>query len=281
MADRNWANRAAHAAASTARARVRGAVERGATLARGVAGTVGDAAGAVPDLITAIDGPRLPLCDAWGIGLGSVLSTHPGLPENLRGIVGQLDRLGRLEISPTAIGFDGESARWEKVEEVRFASVMDVITSRALEHEAERLTSLLPPVPGRKWLVRQALGVLVALCVAIAGPEYDDVMVDGESGDAFALGVPVSVSYRGVVRRKELTPGVFATLVAAATPSVSEAIAAVARERGITVIVASASRSRKQALAMRRMAQTVFNQFGPMDEPPALESADSAQHLDR
>jgi len=275
MVDRNWTSRVTAAAASTAHARLVGAVDWGATVARDVAGHVGDAVSAVPDLVTRIEGPTLPLREPWGIGLGQVLSGHPALPESLRGVVGRLDHFGRLQISPTAINFDGDTVRWEKVEEVRFASVLEVITSRALDHEAARLASLLPPVPGRGWLVRQAVGILVALCLAVAGPERDDdVAVDGGPADDGAVGIPVSLTYRGLARRKELTPGVFAALVAAATPSISEAIAAVARERGITVTVASVTRARQQALALRRMAGAVSSRFGRPDEPLPIEGPD-------
>jgi hypothetical protein len=273
MVDRNWTKRVTQAAASTARDRMLDTVNRGAILAKGVGGAVGDAAAAVPELITHIEGPRLPLLESWDIGLGQILSGHPGLPENLRGAVGHLDRLGRLRISPDAISFDGDQVRWERVDEIRFGPVLDVITSAALQHEARRLTSLLPPVPGRKWLVQQALGSLVALCLAAAGPVIDDPGTDGEPDDGAAPGIPVSVTYRGLARRKELTPGVFAALVAASTPSISEAIAAIARERGIRVTVAPVPRSRTQALALRRMAGAVSSRIGRRDEPLAIEGA--------
>jgi len=274
MVDRNWTKRVAKTA-SSARERVHDTVNRGATLARGVGGAVGDAAAAVPELIRSIEGPRLPLRERWGVGLGQVLNGHPGLPENLRGVVSHLDRLGHVQISPDAIGFDGGEVRWEKVEEIRFGPALDLLTSQALQHEAERLTSLLPPVPGRKWLVQQAVGVLAALCLAVAGPEADaDPETGGEPDNALAAGIPVSVAYRSLARRKDLTPGIFAALVAASTPGISEAIVAIAQERGIKVTIAPAARSRAQALAMRRMAAAVADRLGRKDGPLAVDSGD-------
>src|SRR5205823_4719888 len=119
--------------------------------------------------------------------------------------------------------------RWEKVDEIKFGPALDLITSHALHHEAERLTGLLPPVPGRRWVVRQALGVLVALCLTAAGPGTDkDPEPVGETDNSATRGIPMSIIYRSFGRRKELSPGVFAALVAASTPSISAAIAAIA-----------------------------------------------------
>src|SRR5947207_12515318 len=120
MVDRNWTKRVTQAAASTARDRLLGTADRGATLAKGVGGAVGQAADGVRDLITNIERPRVPLLETWGIGLGQILSCRAGLAESLRGAVGRLDRFGRLEISSDAISFDGDEVRWEKVDEIKF-----------------------------------------------------------------------------------------------------------------------------------------------------------------
>jgi hypothetical protein len=77
MVDRNWTKRVTRAAASTARDRVHDTVNRGAILAKNLSGAVGDAAAAVPELITKIEGPRLPLLETWNIGLGQILSLDP------------------------------------------------------------------------------------------------------------------------------------------------------------------------------------------------------------
>lgn len=274
MVDRNWTKHVTHVAASTARDRVLGTLNRGATLAKGVGGAVGETAAGLPELIKSIEGPRLPLLETWSIGLGQVLSGHPGLPKNLRGAVGHLDSLGRLEISPDSISFDGDEVRWEKVDEIRFGPVLEVVTSRALQHEAKRLTALFPPVPGRRWLVRQAIGALVALCLAAAGPATDeDPERVGEPDESAAQGIPVSIAYRGYARRKELSPGVFAALVAASTPSISAALAAIAQERGIKVTLAPVPRFRAQALALRRTAISLSSRIGHEDQPLALPAA--------
>jgi hypothetical protein len=68
------------------------------------------------------------------------------------------------------------------------------------------------------------------------------------------------------------------SLIAATTPSVSEAIAATARERGIKVTIAPPSRSHRQAIAMRRLVDSVSSRFGPGDELPAIEDGNVDEH---
>jgi hypothetical protein len=260
MVDRKWASRVTQAAASTTRDRLNAVVSQGAVLAKGADGV----ANGIPALIASNQGPTLPLRDNWALGLGQILSGLSDMPASLRGTIGHLDRLGRIQISPDAISFDGDTVRWDKVEEIRFGPALDMITSYALQHEATRLTSLLPPVPGRAWLVRQALGVLVALCLAVAGSDADTAETDESAAD-----IPVLITNRGFARRKEMTPGVFAALVAANTPGFGEAVVQIAHERGIKLTTAPVTRSRTQALAMRKMADAALVWIGRQGELPA------------
>ena len=247
------------AKALTATSRMRDAVARSAGRAKLVGGAIGDTASAVPEMIAAIKGPELPLRETWSVGIGQVLSGHPQLPAKLRGLALSLDRLGHLQISPDAIGFDGEEVPWKKIKGITFGPAMDVVTSRSLQHEVGRLTRRLPPVPGRDWLVRRAVEFLVALCYAAAGK--DDADANAPGADA-AIGVPMSITYGGALRSRDLAPGVFAALVAASVPAVSEAIASTARERGITMTIAPQSRSREQAIAMRKLADSLADRLG-------------------
>jgi hypothetical protein len=279
MVDGRWTS--IIAAASGARGHVRDTIGRVAEGARDVGDGAGNVATGLAELVARIEGPVLPLREIWSVGLGQLLADHPKLPDQLRGVVGHLDRLGQLQLSPTMISFDGHVAGWDKVEEITFGPPMDVITSHALQHEVGRLTALLPPVPGRAWLVRQAVGVLVALCLAVAERATTDESPDAGDGDRDTVpGIPVSVTYGGLVRRKDLTPGVFAALVAASTPTFSEAITLMARDRGIRVTVAPPSRSRRQAIVLRQLADSMVGRFGRGDEPPAIESADSVPAVD-
>ena len=276
MADRNLTRRVTQAAASATRDRVLDTVNHGAALAHGIGSAIGDAAASTSRLITNIEGPPVPLRQPWSCALGQILGNHPALPDNLRSTVNHLDRLGRIQMSTKMINFDGEAVRWEKVSEIAFGPVQDVITSHALQHEAKRLTALLPPVPGRKWLVRQALEVVGGLCRSLANRSVDV----SESEGGIAAGIPMSVTYRGSLgRRKELTPGIFAALVAASMPSISEALMTIAAERGIRITVAPIPHSGAQALAIRKMADAMSHRLSRTDESSA-EDTDDAQMIE-
>ncbi len=275
MADGKWKNRVA--AASAARGHARDAMSRGAQVAKDLGGTVRQGTTTVSELVAGIEGPRVPLEGSWGVGLGRVLSGHPMLSDGLRRIVGHLDRFGQIGLSPTAINIDGQEVRWEKIDEITFAAPADVITSHALQIEVKRLKSLLPPVPGRAWLVGQVVGVMVALCLAVAGPTTEG---SPDDDDEVSIGVPVSVTYGGLVRNKQLTSGVFAALIAASRPTVSEAITLIAQERGIKVTVAPPSRSQRQAVAMRRIADSMASRFAPTDDLLAIGDAETVEGAD-
>jgi len=288
MGEKRWTGRAARAqeAASNATSRMRGAVSQGAARtaarARGVGGAIGGMAATVPQLIADIEGPTVPLQEAWSVGLGQILSTHPRLWDGLRSGAVSLDRLGYLEISPDAISFDHNAVAWDEITEIKFGPAVDVVTSHALHNEIGRLTARLPPMPGRDWLVRQAVEVLVALCLATVGtvPDEDADTTSGAVGDRTPMGVPVMITYGSAVRPSKLVPGVFVALIAASIPSVSQAIAQIARERGIKVTFAPPSRSRQHAITMRKVAGSLSGRLRHGSEPQALEGGTGRKPTD-
>jgi hypothetical protein len=279
MVEKRWTGQSAKSAASNVGGRLRQGAAQTLSAAKDVGAAVGQAAAVVPDLVTGIEGPTFPLHSEWGIGLGQILGSHPAFPGGLRGVALNLDRLGGLRISPHAINIDGETVPWEKISEITFGPVLDVVTSRALQREVARLTGLLPPVPGRKWLVRQAVEILVSLCFAAGGAVSDPDPGTHDSDPAVApdLGVPMVFRYRGMARQKELTPGMFVVLAASAIPAVSDVIALIARQRGITITVAPPSRSRRNAAAMREMAASLASHLRHTDDSHMTDGGDGPQ----
>lgn len=268
-----WSNAAAKARDAAAKT-VAHAGTAGQTVVAhaGAAGqTVKDAAATVAGLVGDIEGPSIPQQGPWSVGVGQILRRHPQLPPKLGGVVGGLDRLGFLAISAEAITFDRETVNWDSIEEIRFGLAADVLTSQALQTEVRRLTSLLPPVPGRAWLVRRIIELLGAFCLAAASRAGDDDEPDHQD----TLGVPVGIVYRRRLRRGELTPGVFVALAAASVPTIVPAITAMASEHGITVTMAPRSRSRRQAEAIRRVAGALAERLARSQDTPEIESADS------
>ncbi|MFG2052826.1 hypothetical protein ACGFI9_02245 [Micromonospora sp. NPDC048930] len=243
------------------------ASESTAAWARDMSGAARAAAASATERIAGMDGPALPLAEAWSIGLGRILSEQATLPGMLRSAVLNLDRLGRLQISSDSISFDGTDVPWTKVEEIKFGSASALLVSHAIEHEIERLTDRLPPVPGRSWLVRQAVEVLVALCHAVGTVGEDSAKRRGADGVEVPLGVPMEVVYRRLGRRKKLTPGAFVTLVAALVPNTPETIAALARQHHVKITTVASSRYEKHAVAMVNFAAALSDRLRREGEP--------------
>ena len=253
MSNKDWLGRTAQNAAAKARS----------ALNRGAEGAADAASPGFPDPIAAIDSPPVPLTAAWCVGVGQILNSHPKMPERLRGLVRHMDRLGSVMISPDAIGFDGVTVPWEAVQSITFSSPLEVLTSAALHREVRRVTALVPPVPGRGWLVRQIVDVLAGLCLAAAGRGRDASAATDELGS-----VPLAVAYREHLRNKELTCGVFAALMATSDPAIAAAIMAIARERGISVTAGPQARSGNYAHAFRELAGSLTAGLSHDDEGP-------------
>jgi hypothetical protein len=242
MPEKSWLGRAA----DKATAHVQSAVQHGVAAA-------GDAAASVTALVTQIEDPPTPLVEAWQVGIGELLADHPRLPGPLGSVVRSLDKLGQVLISPVALGFDCETVAWDKVVEIRFGPLIEVATSTALHHEVDRIARRLPPVPGQ-WLLRQAIDLLVAVVRAAAGAVPDEAQA--------RIGIPVTIVHGGRFHRREMGVGVFGALILGAHPVASEAVAAIARERGITVTTAPWSRSGLRALAIRQLVGSMYERAG-------------------
>ncbi|MER7441268.1 hypothetical protein [Micromonospora avicenniae] len=251
-----------------------------AAWANDMSGAAREAAAAVSERVASMEGPKLPLHEAWSVGLGQLLSEQATLPGMLRSAALSLDRLGRLRISSESISFDGVEVPWEKIEEIKFGNASALLVSRAIEHEIGRLTARVPPVPGRSWLVRQAVEVLVALCHAAGTTAAGESDRSGAGGAGGPAGVPLEVVYRKHWSRKELTPGVFVTLAAALIPSAFQAIEVLARQHGVKITVAGSSRYDKHAVAMVRFAAALSDRLRREGEPgPFVGSAGDASEL--
>lgn len=208
-----------------------------------------------------IEGPAVPLTEPWALGIGRFLGAHPRLPRRLRSALGLLDRLGAVSLRPDAIGVDGESVPWDRVTELRLAPAVDVLTVQALEQEYARLTSRLPRIPGRRWVVARAMELVLTLVLAVTGLGLRTGSTAGTEGEPDTEGDRVlsrhvlrSVRHRGRLRDGELEPGVFAALVFVKKPEVTEAAVELARRNGVRVVRAEPVRSHRQAARLRGAA---------------------------
>ena len=137
--------------------------------------------------------------------------------------LGLLDRYGEVAVGPDHMAFDGEDVPWDKVVRVIVRDLVEVVSDKAMAREAEKIRHMLPPVPGRKWVVDHAM----ALLGEFAAPR----LTKTRGGDVVS-----EVVYRGALgREKTVQAGVFAALVMATWPEVRESLVATAREHGVEV----------------------------------------------
>lgn len=159
----------------------------------------------------------------WAIGVGDTAARLVPGPEVLDGLLRLLNRFGGVAISRRAVEYDGDSVDWSDVTEIRTHALLGYLFSGALERQVSRLP--LPWFPFRGLAVETAAQVALTALVAAAG---------GALGGARDVRIPSDVRYRGLLRDRELSPGVLAALLLAA-PSVQQALVSAAQSHGVAV----------------------------------------------
>jgi hypothetical protein len=172
--------------------------------------------------------PDAPATEPWEMSIGALVGMHPKVPDGAVRLLSPLRRLGAVAVSPREIGFDGERVAWDRVTQVRTRNAVGMFLDAAVDREIERIRTLLPPVPGRKWAVARAAEGLRTLVLAALG----------ELGGA-GLQIPCEIGYRSVMRRdRRVSAGLVGAAIMAAVPEAGRSIDAMARIRGIAVIPA-------------------------------------------
>ena len=167
--------------------------------------------------------PDVPATTVWEISLAAYLRRRTDLPSMALKPLGLLDRYGEVAVGPDHVAFDGEDVPWGKAVRVVVRDVVEVVSDAAMAREAEKIRHMLPPVPGRKWVVDHAMTMLGEF----AGPR----LTKARGGDVVS-----EVVYRGALgREKTLQAGVFAALVMATWPEVRHSLVATARVHGVEV----------------------------------------------
>ncbi|GAA1977738.1 hypothetical protein GCM10009838_42770 [Catenulispora subtropica] len=167
--------------------------------------------------------PSAPAEAPWELSLAGYLRQTTDLPALALKPLSLLSRYGAVAVGPETVGFDGDDVPWEKVVRLEVRDVVEVVSDAAMAREAEKIRSMLPPVPGRKWVVDHAM----ALLGDIAGPR----LTKARGGDVVSV-----IVYRGMLgREKTMQAGVFASLVMATWPDVRRSLTETARAREIEV----------------------------------------------
>ncbi|MGV0992078.1 MAG: hypothetical protein ACOYBX_02660 [Mycobacterium sp.] len=168
-----------------------------------------------------------PATQRWGVGVGEVAASVPKMPGLVREIARQLNQFGSVVVSPGGIEFDGDEVAWSKVTEIRARRLVGYLVTDAIAKQVDRFP--LWRFPGRG-LVLSGLTHAALTAVAVAA----DLKLDR---GVFTVYIPAEVHYQGLLRAKDIQPGVPAALVLA-DPAVRDLVEETARAHGIPVLMA-------------------------------------------
>lgn len=166
-----------------------------------------------------------PATGRWGVGVGEVAAGK--VPGPLRGIARQLNQFGSVVVSPGGIEYDGDEVPWSKVTEIRARRLVGYLITDAITKQVDRFP--LWRFPGRG-LVLSGLSQAALTAVAVAA----DLKLDG---GVFTVYIPAEVHYQGLLRGRDIQPGVPAALVLA-DPAVRDLVEATAQAHGVPIRMA-------------------------------------------
>lgn len=166
-----------------------------------------------------------PATQRWGVGIGEVAAGR--VPGPLREIARQLNQFGSVVVSPGGIEYDGDEVAWSKVTEIKARRLVGFLITDAITKQVDRFP--LWRFPGRG-LVLSGLSQAALTAVAVVA----DLKLD--SG-VFTVYIPAEVHYKGLLRAKDIQPGVPAALVLA-DPAIRDLVEETARAHGIPVVMA-------------------------------------------
>ena len=165
-----------------------------------------------------------PVSGRWALGIGDMVADHSLTPGKLRGLVRKLNYFGGVAISEDAVEFDGDKVEWADVEEVRTRSLIEYMFTGGMESQIDRLP--VPWFPFRRKVLGAISRAALTLLLAAAKQQLE--------GGAMEIRIPAEVHYRGMLRSRELAPGMLAALILA-DPAVRACFEATAQAQGVTI----------------------------------------------
>lgn len=164
-----------------------------------------------------------PVSGRWALGIGDMIADHSPTPALLHGLVRKLNYFGGVAISDDAVEFDGDKVEWADVEEVRTRSLVEYMFTGGLDSQIDKLP--VPWFPFRRKVIGAISRAALTLLLAAAKEQLEG---------ATNIRIPAEVHYRGMLRSRELTPGMLAAVILA-DPAVRACFEATAQARGVTV----------------------------------------------
>jgi hypothetical protein len=165
-----------------------------------------------------------PVVGRWALGIGDMVADHPLTPNRLRGLVRKLNHFGGVAISEEGVEFDGDRVKWVDVTEIRTRSLVEYLFSGGVDKQIDKLP--LPWFPFRRKVIEAISRAALTLLLAAAKQQLE--------GGALDIRIPAEVGYHGMLRTRELSPGMLAAVVLA-DPAVRQCFEATAQAHGVEI----------------------------------------------
>jgi hypothetical protein len=175
-------------------------------------------------LLDSVRPKSCPAKERWSLSIGDfVAGVVPG-PEPLRRVVRLLNHFGGIAVSADGVEFDGEEVEWRDVTDIQTRNLVGYLLSDAIDKQIGKLP--LPRFPGRGLLLDAASAAVLTAIVAVARQQLESGPLDTR--------IPAEVHYRGMLRGRELNPGLLAA-AALTDPAVRTCLQETARVHGVPV----------------------------------------------
>jgi hypothetical protein len=165
-----------------------------------------------------------PVSGRWALGIGDMVAADSLTPSKLRGLARKLNHFGGVAISEDAVEFDGDRVEWADVEEVRTRSLVEYLFTGGVDKQIDKLP--MPWFPFRRKVLGAISRAALTLLLAAAKQQLEAGVMD--------IRIPAEVRYRGLLRTRELAPGMLAAVVLA-DPAVGQCFQATAEAHGVIV----------------------------------------------
>ena len=165
-----------------------------------------------------------PVVGRWALGIGDMVADHPLTPNKLRGLVRKLNHFGGVAISEEGVEFDGDRVKWVDMTEIRTRSLVEYLFSGGVDKQIDKLP--LPWFPFRRKVIEAISRAALTLLLAAAKQQLE--------GGALDIRIPAEVGYHGMLRTRELSPGMLAAVVLA-DPAVRQCFEATAQAHGVEI----------------------------------------------
>ncbi len=165
-----------------------------------------------------------PVVGRWALGIGDMVADYSLTPDKLRGLTRKLNYFGGVAISEEGVEFDGDRVKWSDITEIRTRSLIEYLFTGGIDKQADKLP--LPWFPFRRKVINAISRAALTLLLAAAKQQLE--------GGALEIRIPAEVGYHGMLRTRELSPGMLAAVILA-DPAVRQCFESTAQVHGITI----------------------------------------------